>query len=308
VVGPLAIRMRCEYSEPMDRETIAALVESLHDETYGTRSKPTDERPTTAEDAAHELGLRGAEAVQAVLPVLSSDAVFKVPAYADDWGGNIGEYATRDVFPATLACDVVRMNLPVAAEAVDAVARALTAGRHEVITARLTDLLITLAPASHATESVLFPALVTAASNPERATRYKFIEHLADFGTLAAPLLRENLTSKDIGIREAAARGLGQLGDESMVPTLIDMAQNDRSNVRAGAIWALGEIGGAAAVEALGEWLQREGRQGVYVAAALAQAGGESSHARAASRLLELTGHEDKHVAAFAQKRLNALG
>lgn len=61
-----------------------------------------------------------------------------------------------------------------------------------------------------------------------------------------------DLKSSLAGIRSRAAWQLGQLGDRSAVPALIEALQTDENeDVRWSAAWALGELGDEAAILAL---------------------------------------------------------
>jgi len=60
-----------------------------------------------------------------------------------------------------------------------------------------------------------------------------------------------DLRSSLAGVRSRAAWQLGQLGDKSAVPALIETLQDENEDVRWSAAWALGELGDKSAIPAL---------------------------------------------------------
>lgn len=64
----------------------------------------------------------------------------------------------------------------------------------------------------------------------------------------------QDLRSRFAGVRSRAAWELGQMGDRSAIPALIEALQNDENeDVRWSAAWALGKLGDKAAIPALEE-------------------------------------------------------
>ena len=60
-----------------------------------------------------------------------------------------------------------------------------------------------------------------------------------------------DLRSSLAGVRSRAVWQLGQLGDRSAVPALLEALQDENEDVRWAAAWALGELGDKAAIPAL---------------------------------------------------------
>jgi len=71
----------------------------------------------------------------------------------------------------------------------------------------------------------------------------------------ATPLLLDGLSDPDVETRIYALLALGQLRDPAAVPRIIPFASNEESDLRKSAVWALGEIGDQRAKEALLERL-----------------------------------------------------
>lgn len=130
-----------------------------------------------------------------------------------------------------------------------------------------------------------------------RSTSLAAVDALGAIGDkAAAPVLIELLQS-DHHHRRAAARALGNLGDNKAVPALLAAlgARDDR--VSAEAAWALAKLADASAAEALLSATRRRGwATAVNAAAALAAVAGPE-HAR---ELMALLGHRRRFV------RLNA--
>jgi HEAT repeat protein len=63
--------------------------------------------------------------------------------------------------------------------------------------------------------------------------------------------LLADTTSRDAGLREDAARAIGEIEDDRGVERLVELLEDPAVAVRLAAIWALGEIGGQDAQEAL---------------------------------------------------------
>jgi cyclophilin family peptidyl-prolyl cis-trans isomerase len=73
--------------------------------------------------------------------------------------------------------------------------------------------------------------------------------------TTIARLLTPLLTDDDAGVRIAALRAVGALGDTSLVGRVADRLDDPMPNVRVAAIQALGDLGGPVAARALGRML-----------------------------------------------------
>ena len=67
------------------------------------------------------------------------------------------------------------------------------------------------------------------------------------------PILQAELGGSEAELRYEAARASGELGEaaQSLVPLLVPLAQGDDVEIYTAAIWALGEIGGKVALQAL---------------------------------------------------------
>ncbi|BCW94924.1 MAG: HEAT repeat domain-containing protein [Fimbriimonadales bacterium] len=83
------------------------------------------------------------------------------------------------------------------------------------------------------------------------ASRKQVVESLRQSGALAVPILIQALGDGDSGVRVAACRALGQIGDSQAVPALIERLGDEEQSVRAAACGALGQIGDSQAVPAL---------------------------------------------------------
>ena len=76
-------------------------------------------------------------------------------------------------------------------------------------------------------------------------------------GAQAVPYLIQALRDEHSGVRMAACRALGQVGDARAVPALVQALEDGNVNIRYEACWVLGQIGdaqaGPALVDALGD-------------------------------------------------------
>ena len=94
---------------------------------------------------------------------------------------------------------------------------------------------------------------VMLADDPEPEVRRECAETLGRVSGPAPPPLQAALRDGDATVREAAAFALGEGGDRTSVPQLMEMAGNeeDESLVREAAVAALGAIGDPAAIPIL---------------------------------------------------------
>jgi HEAT repeat protein len=114
-------------------------------------------------------------------------------------------------------------------------------------------------------EARALPYLLSAASDPNMSVRSKAIETLGHMRmTDATSPLVQRLFMRDTDdfTRRRILAALGMIGDKRAVEPLLDFA-NGKSNfeTRAGAVYALGEIGDPAALPALEEIAERSDEQ-----------------------------------------------
>lgn len=122
----------------------------------------------------------------------------------------------------------------------------------------------------------------------------------------ALPTVREFLTSSDPRLRRTAALTVGNLGDATTIPTLLEIAYNDSSPlVRPAAIEALGILGDKSLIPQL---LPLVDDSNAYLRAALAHTlstlDGTTPEVQRA--LKKLSQDQVEHVAFAAQRALNA--
>lgn len=97
--------------------------------------------------------------------------------------------------------------------------------------------------------------LIAELNNKEYSVRIKAAQALGEFGTAAVPALIEALQSKvNVGSRLRrlyASEVLGEIGDESAIPTLLEALKDQSYDVCNNACIALGRIGDVSVVPAL---------------------------------------------------------
>lgn len=94
--------------------------------------------------------------------------------------------------------------------------------------------------------------LVAALGDPDRRVRANAVEAFEDSGDSACiPLLRPYLRDPDNRVRANVAKALWTLGSEEGKVALAGMLKNPEENMRLSAVWAIGEIQFAGAVDLL---------------------------------------------------------
>jgi len=206
-------------------KTIDELVADLHDQSYDPDSYDdlSASFEANAEVAAKELAKRGAEAVVAVLPFIRSDDSFTVPDPPGEWPVG-GSDDVRTVYPACLACRVLKKNIEETAKYAEQVAAAVIEGRAWQINGSLTSILIDLAPAETVSRPLLFDALASGATYPN--TNF-IVSSLWRFGPEGADLLCQHLTHEDERTRQLAVKGLAAVGGERAHAALRDVSRSD---------------------------------------------------------------------------------
>lgn len=121
----------------------------------------------------------------------------------------------------------------------------------------------------------------------------------------AAIELAEALTNRDAGMRRAAARALGWIGEASIVANLMNSLNDEDSGVRRDVAAALGRVGDVAAVSPLLKTL-KDKQSTVRYAAAWAL--GKIGSSFAVSGLLEALRDEDRDVRRVAARGLGWIG
>lgn len=128
---------------------------------------------------------------------------------------------------------------------------------------------------------------------------------LAAEGEGAASELAEALTNQDAGVRRAAARALGWIGEASVVPNLLNSLNDADSGVRRDAAAALGRVGDASAVSPLLKALKDKHSPVRYAAA---WALGKIGSTFAVTGLLEALRDEDRDVRRVSARGLGWIG
>jgi hypothetical protein len=141
-----------------------------------------------------------------------------------------------------------------------------------------------------------------AAEGQYSVSRREAAASLEKFGPAAVPALVKLLKDKDIGVREAAARGLGHIGPEanSAVPALVELLKHKNTWLRRDAIDALEKIG-PGAVPVFVELFR--GPQRFGAANSLAKIG-----PAAVPALTDLLKDKDGNLRALAAKTLGRIG
>ena len=90
--------------------------------------------------------------------------------------------------------------------------------------------------------------------------RKAVVDALVSFGGASVDCLSEGLNDPDGEIRQASARALAQVGDERILPLLMQVSYDRNVEVRAAVVEALGRVGGPGAVPRLTECLSDTGK------------------------------------------------
>lgn len=143
-------------------------------------------------------------------------------------------------------------------------------------------------------------------SETEPETRAEVALALGKLGEEACiPPLMTALGDEEVQVRQAAAQGLGEIG-EPAVPALIDSLRGQGGRITPYALWALGEIGSPAAMEALVERATESDLWRIRWSAveSLGDLGGE----RAIETLIVALGDRDERVGNAAAEALLKIG
>ena len=104
------------------------------------------------------------------------------------------------------------------------------------------------------------PSLCATLRDVDWRVRKSVVDALVSFGGASVNCLSEGLNDPDGDIRQASARALAQVGDERILPLLLQVSYDRNVEVRAAVVEALGRVGGPGAVTRLTESLSDTAR------------------------------------------------